>query len=66
MRFPVNFVKFLRTPFLKNTSGQLLLNRVVINTTFVYHILNPGLDVQIFFEKERRTGYGSFYFEIED
>ena len=24
--FPVNFVKFLRTPFLKNTSGRLLLN----------------------------------------
>ena len=26
--FPVNFVKFLRTPFLKITSGRLLLNRV--------------------------------------
>ena len=25
--FPVNFVKFLRTPFLRNTSGRLLLNR---------------------------------------
>ena len=24
-RFPVNFVKFLRTTFLQNTSGQLLL-----------------------------------------
>ena len=23
--FPVNFVKFLRTPFLQNTSGRLLL-----------------------------------------
>ena len=23
--FPVSFVKFLRTPFLQNTSGQLLL-----------------------------------------
>ena len=23
--FPVNFVKFLKTPFLQNTSGQLLL-----------------------------------------
>ena len=23
--FPVNFVKFLRTPFLQNTFGQLLL-----------------------------------------
>ena len=24
--FPVDFVKFVRTPFLQNTSGQLLLN----------------------------------------
>ena len=27
--FPVNFVKFLRTPFLQNTSGRLLLISVV-------------------------------------
>ena len=26
--FPVNFVKFLRTPFLQNTSGRLLLELV--------------------------------------
>ena len=26
--FPVNFVKFLRTPFLQNTSGRLLLKAV--------------------------------------
>ena len=26
--FPVSFVKFLRTPFLQNTSGRLLLNSV--------------------------------------
>ena len=25
--FPVNFAKFLRTPFLQNTSGRLLLNK---------------------------------------
>ena len=25
-RFPVNFAKFLRTPFLQNTSGRLLLH----------------------------------------
>ena len=25
--FPVNFTKFLRTPFLENTSGRLLLKR---------------------------------------
>ena len=27
--FPVNFVKFLRTPFLQNTSGRLLLGEIV-------------------------------------
>ena len=27
--FPVNFAKFLRTPFLKNTSGRLLLLRYI-------------------------------------
>ena len=26
--FPLNFVKFLRTPFLQNTSGGLLLKRL--------------------------------------
>ena len=27
--FPVNFAKFLRTPFLQNTSGRLLLQRLL-------------------------------------
>ena len=27
--FPVNFAKFLRTPFLQNASGRLLLSNVV-------------------------------------
>ena len=27
--FPVNFAKFLRTPFLRNTSGRLLLIRLL-------------------------------------
>ena len=30
--FPVNFAKFLRTPFLQNTSGRLLLAHVNIHT----------------------------------
>ena len=30
--FPVNFEKFLRTPFLPNTSGQLLLLILLLNT----------------------------------
>ena len=29
--FPVNFTKFLRTPFLQNTSGQLLLALPILN-----------------------------------
>ena len=28
--FPVNFVKFLRTPFLQNTSGRLFLGRELL------------------------------------
>ena len=31
--FPVNFAKFLRTPFLQNTSGRLLLEWVLIYLT---------------------------------
>ena len=27
--FPVNYVKFLRTPFLQNTSGRLILFRTI-------------------------------------
>ena len=30
--FPVNFVKFLRTPFLQNTSGRLLLLWIKLQT----------------------------------
>ena len=30
--FPKNFVKFLRIPFLKNTSGRLLLFRTMPST----------------------------------
>ena len=33
MCFPVNFVKFLRTPILQNTSGRLL--HIIINSTFL-------------------------------
>ena len=29
--FSVNFLKFLRTPFLQNTSGRLVLMRLVLN-----------------------------------
>ena len=38
--FPVNFVKFLRTPILQNTSGRLLLKfeMVVINPENSYEV----------------------------
>ena len=48
--FPVNFAKFLRTPFLQNTSGRLLLYFIVSfkngyliweesSKCFIYHVL---------------------------
>ena len=40
--FPVNFAKFLRAPFLQNTSGRLLLNgkasKVMISLPFSYSL----------------------------
>ena len=39
--FPVNFVKFLRTPFLQNTSGRLLLG-------LPENISKTSFDVNIF------------------
>ena len=38
--FPVNFAKFLRTPFLQKTSGRLLL--FFLNLTYVWHNREPG------------------------
>ena len=35
--FPVNFVKSLRTPFLQNTSGQLLLKINCIDANINHH-----------------------------
>ena len=40
--FPVNFAKLLRTPFLKNTSGRLLL-RELIDHAFRYFSKTFGL-----------------------
>ena len=37
--FPVNFAKFLRTPFLQNTSGRLLLFQwIYLNGCKLYHL----------------------------
>ena len=37
--FPVNFAKFLRTPFLQNTSGRLLLQAVQLGYFFAMYSL---------------------------
>ena len=34
--FPVNFAKFLRTPFLQNTSGRLLLKIFCVSRKILY------------------------------
>ena len=44
--FPVNFVRFLRTSFLQNTSGQLLLSIAYLNT------LRTDIDVDIDFQSD--------------
>ena len=38
--FPVNFVKYLRTPFLENTSGRLLL--IILNNHVNIELTDPG------------------------
>ena len=44
--FPVNFVKFLRTPFLQNTSGRLLLEkRKLLSGVVDVELLNNVCDV---------------------
>ena len=54
--FPVNFVKFLRTPFSQNTSGRLLLFSVhVINLIFGKWIVSKflqGMAIYLYYEKE--------------
>ena len=36
--FPANFAKFLRTPFLQNPSGRLLLDKAFFKSTFTLQI----------------------------
>ena len=45
--FPVNFMKFLRTPFLQNTSGRLLLfvqNVYYLKNIWSANIIKPNVD----------------------
>ena len=47
LEFPVNFVKFLRTPFLQNTSGQLLSNLITtVKPPNSGHAMNSGQNVK--------------------
>ena len=41
--FPWNFDKFLRTPFLQNTSGRLLLHKVFFNVHALMGAFKPAL-----------------------
>ena len=50
--FPVNFAKFLRTPFLQSTSGQLLLN---LKTYPVVIVLKLVKDSSIEFSRMLRN-----------
>ena len=45
--FPVNFAKSLRTPFLQNTSGRLLLNKIKPTRSVKIHIY----EMQIHYQK---------------
>ena len=44
MCFPVNFVKFLRTPFLQNTPGRLFLE-------IALHLFHECIETQTFLRK---------------
>ena len=44
--FPVNFVKFLRTPFLQDTSGQLLVNFFEVSDTAWLHTV-PAINERV-------------------
>ena len=46
--FPVNFARFLRTPFLQNTSGRLLLERI---SSEVYLEPTRTTTMELFWEK---------------
>ena len=50
-RFPVNFAKLLRTPFLQNTSGRLLVKVIKMMSGFLTHS-SLASDELFFLEKE--------------
>ena len=57
--FPVNFVKFLRTPFLQNTSGRLLLSRYLMARQSESWLQIQCLEIN---EKQLKQNVGLSYF----
>ena len=51
--FPVNFVEFLRAPFLQNSSGRLVLITVILMNAGEWLLLEFGI-MFIIFEKSRQ------------
>ena len=43
--FPVNFAKFLRTPFLQNTSGRLLLKLFGLKSVLISTVILVSLEL---------------------
>ena len=53
--FPVNFAKFLRTLFLQNTSGQLILKTASICKNKSILFLWSGLQIEIIFRTQMKS-----------
>ena len=58
--FPVNFAKFLRTPFLQNTSGRLL---ILIDKTYSHSCFGETKANQTCFEKSKKTSQNQVGFD---
>ena len=55
--FPVNFVKFLRTPFLQSTSGRLLPTYPRSQSDqYFFENIDEALDIYSYFDKILLTG----------
>ena len=61
--FPVNFAKFLRTPFLQNTSGRLLLHHVHMKTIIPYSSSVGQPDIRYFPDSDW-SSFGSLHTHV--
>ena len=55
--FPVNFAKFVRTPFLQNTSGRLLWIQYLLQREIVWCIRQVNWVTNIYFVSDNYTIY---------